>query len=804
MEAIKSSPRAWVARVQAYRHGIGGRLFGAQVVIVILAMTGFALAIVSFGQLNDVLAVMIDQRVPAMTVALTLASDGERLNMSAPSLAAATTEEYRKQQFAAIGRQVAGLEDSLRRLRDFRSGATNLDKIGVAVDRLSANLRHIDDLVAQRLKAEQAIQSLLVDTANARDAIQTEVGPALSTTTMRISIDSRTAKASPSQGVFNDLSDALAVSRPLQTLQSQIQAASDALTEMSRTTNADTVGDLGFKYRGAMREAKDALKELPPVLGGHLRILYDALSKTGNSTTGLPGICVHRLDLLAQAGALIHDDKKIIDQLVGDIHQMTTTVRTNISQSSAESRALVHHRTVVLFIVGIITVLLAIFISILFVGQRVVEPLADLVGVIRKLAGGDMTVAIDHDDRRDEIGEIAKAMSVFKDNALAVERMRSDQEETKHRAEADRLAAMRQMANMFEDSVGKVVQAVTSAATELEDSSGRMARIAAETSSQATMAASAAHHASVNVQTVASASEELASSITEISCHVQRSQSVAARAEDEARNTTSQVRALSETVGEIGEIVELINNIAGQIQSVQEGTGTAVQAISRISKVITEMGEISSSVAATDEIARNVDQAAAGTREVSQNIGAVEEAAKETGTAAEHIRGAASGLSGQAAVLRTEVRRFLDLVRADAGKQEVLKWDAGLDTGIPSVDRHHRAAFESFNQFYTQMMAGDGRQGAIAAIARIESSTREHFKEEEKLMADHSFPGTTRHTRSHGEFLDRIAMLKKQIESDHPGADTELFNYLGAWLRDHVSREDRALGTFLQKQQAAA
>ncbi|MBF0393129.1 MAG: methyl-accepting chemotaxis protein, partial [Alphaproteobacteria bacterium] len=335
------------------------------------------------------------------------------------------------------------------------------------------------------------------------------------------------------------------------------------------------------------------------------------------------------------------------------------------------------------------------------VARGITRPLDGMTAAMGRLADGDNGVAVPCLDRHDEIGVMAQAVQVFKDNATAMERMRADQEEAKRRGEADRRASMMKLANDFEASVKSVVDGMGAQASTMQSTAEVMANTAEETSHQSGIVATAAQSASNNVQTVAAAAEELSSSIAEITRQVAQSSRISSGAVDEAQRTDAMVRGLAEAASRIGEVVSLINDIASQtnllalnatieaarageagkgfavvanevkslanqtskateeigtqIQAVQGATAQAVDAIRGIGGTIRQINEIASAIAAaveeqgaaTQEIARNVSQAAQGTTEVTGNIGKVTRAAQETGQAADQVLQTATDLSKQ-------------------------------------------------------------------------------------------------------------------------------------------------------------
>jgi methyl-accepting chemotaxis protein len=488
--------------------------------------------------------------------------------------------------------------------------------------------------------------------------------------------------------------------------------------------------------------------------------------------------------------------------------------------------------------------------------RAIVYPVRGMTEAMRVLADGNTQAEVPALERRDEIGLMARAVQVFKENMIESERLRKDNEETKKRAEADRKAALSNMADTFESQVGSVVGAVTAAATELQASSNQMSSTATETSAQATTVASAAEQASGNVQTVAAATEELTASVEEIGRQVSDAAKIARQASQDAASTNDKVGELAQSAEKIGNVVQLINAIAGQtnllalnatieaaragdagkgfavvasevkalanqtakateeigaqVKAIQASTSEAVTAIQGIGETIEKINNISSAIAtaveqqgaATKEIARNIQEAARGTTEVSRNIGGVEVASKETGSAANEINAAAGELSKQAELLKREVRHFLDTVRSDTDKMRFVEWSDDLATGDASVDRHHRSVFAEINALLGKMISGDGGPAAVRMTDMLAGTLVAHFGEEAELMTKHGYPDAARHLDGHRRFVERFKEIEPNVRRGDVNAARELLDFSARWLREHILREDKALAAFLMRKAA--
>ena len=367
-------------------------------------------------------------------------------------------------------------------------------------------------------------------------------------------------------------------------------------------------------------------------------------------------------------------------------------------------------------LIGLIVLLIVAGCTIM-ISRGITRPLSAITKRMDGLAHGDLKISIPYTAHGDEVGDLARSLEVFKNNALRMEEMRKEQEEAEGRAEAERRRTLLAVADRLEASTGHIIDSLSRACDGMKATANEMSSISEETSRQASGVAVGSEEASANVQTVAVATTQLSSSIEEISRQVTRSSSICQDAVKRVEVANQQMTELTEAASQIGEVMELINaiaaqtnllalnatieaarageagkgfavvagevkalaaqtakatqDIAAQVNTMQEVTRATAGAFVEIGKVIREVNDnetviaaaIEQQGAATREISRNIEQASQGTAEVAANIVGVNEAARETGEAAVAVLTVSNDLSGLAGDLREQVGTFLKQVR---------------------------------------------------------------------------------------------------------------------------------------------
>jgi methyl-accepting chemotaxis protein len=445
---------------------------------------------------------------------------------------------------------------------------------------------------------------------------------------------------------------------------------------------------------------------LPDAVRNKLREGVDAYRKAFDLLANAAGLATLYLNLITTS---LQELVPAADRTVATAADRQAAATTILESSQARTRSIIA-------LVGFGAVAIAILCSWL-IGRSITGPLNGLSKAMMQLAGGNTSAEIPAAQAKDEIGAMARAVLVFRDNMVERERLTATQTES-NRARELRSEIIAATITRFERSVDQVLGKVRGAADGLESASGRLNNAADGMLTEARHAEDRVTAASGNVTSAAGSVEELAASIGEIASQANKSTEVAERAVSEARRTAETMSQLGTAATRIGEVVNLIQAIAGQtnllalnatieaaragdagrgfaivaaevkslagqtakatgeiasqISAIQSATTDAAQAITQVNAIIEEMSNIAANVAVTVEeqssavssIAQGVNNASGEARNGAQAMSRVAGATTAARSTAADVKALAEALALEAESLEIEVRRFLSDVQA--------------------------------------------------------------------------------------------------------------------------------------------
>jgi methyl-accepting chemotaxis protein len=704
--------------------GIRARLllaFGAVAALTVLASV---VAFVSYNRVGATLAGITDRNMPAMSLALTLARESAEIASTAPILAAAADKKAHDAAAATIEAHLERLDAGIDALAAHPEGAASAAVLREIVQKLGANLKELSGSVDRRLAAKFARESLATSVRAAHRLLIDKLEPLVDDANFNLAIGLQSAaeKAgevkpvgkSPAQLADGDLVQLQA----LDALQAEINLAQGLLTEASITPSKEYLAPIKERLDAAAGRIGKALAQLKTTESGEmLQLLANSVLKYASGEQSVFAVRLRELVETAASDKTLAENRAAAQSLEQEVSALVAATEAAAKAAAADSSTAISRGRYLLVSIAGASLAIAIGIAWLYAGRNLARRLIALRHSMKAIAGGNFAAEIPAGGR-DEIADMAAALLVFREAGLAAREAAASAEAERRRLAAERRRDLLTLAEAFETSVKGVVASVSGAAEEMRSTATLMVATADETTRQSQAVAEASTQASSNVQTVASATEELSGSTSEIGRQVAESSKVASQAVSEAERTTATVRGLAEAAQRIGEVVALINDIASQtnllalnatieaarageagkgfavvasevkslatqtakateeisaqIRSIQEATRGAVDAIGTINGVIGRISEIATTVASAVEeqdattrgIARNVQEAASGTQQVTENICAVTRAASEAAQAAAMVEHAASDLAVQSRTLGDAAEQFLSRVRA--------------------------------------------------------------------------------------------------------------------------------------------
>ncbi len=498
------------------------------------------------------------------------------------------------------------------------------------------------------------------------------------------------------------------------------------------------------------------------------------------------------------------------------------------------------------------------------VAGGLIRPIDAITNAMGRLAAGNLTTEVPGTGRRDEVGHMAAAVEVFKnqaaERAALVEAQMQEQ-----RAKAARQQQVETLTQDFSASVAKLFETVSGSVKEVSAATDALNAGVTKTSQESASAVDIAERTSGFARTVADAAGHLATTVGEIVREVDEAARIAAEAVTQAGETTERIRRLDVTVAGIGEVLKLISgiasqtnllalnatieaarageagkgfavvasevknlanqtakateDIANQIVRVQEETAAAVGGIADISRTIDRISDISTSVskavsgqgAATADIALHANDTAEGIRDVSSHVVGVARTAEGATGIVNRVSNAANRVYSETEQMKTGVQNFLTQAHAlikgadiDASQLPTLSWSNSLSVGNQTMDDDHKRLFQLFNKLTTAMREGRAKSVVLPVLDELIDYTAVHFHREEEMMAAAKYQGLAEQQRQHAGFVNKVKEARDRYRGDSSNTQAiETMEFVKAWLIEHIQKSDRAYAPYLKNLRAA-
>ncbi|MGY2902001.1 methyl-accepting chemotaxis protein [Bradyrhizobium sp. URHC0002] len=704
----------------ARKLGIRAKLFFAFAAVSGTTVIAGAAAWLMFSQVRDLFHGVAGRNIPEIVETLGLQTDTQALAGSAPTLLAAKSQGQRQQEMTALKARQDGIAKRLDDIARNQSDREAIDRLKKLIVAMNSKLGALDGAVDDRLKLSARGEEIVKAAQNTQTKLNDVLLPAGEKAQADITMVSMTLGGDANQTMMTLLklvSTQVPVSQGFADLVGYVNLASSLLDRAAVAPNAESVTALekNFKAMSAKVEEKlDIVNTLQPTEG--LPKAGEAWLKLGSGETIFE---TRRKELVAsQLGQKLLDETRgLTDELAKEVAGQVKAVTNKTKEATDRSDEAISFGTFVMLMIAAFSVAGAALFVWFYIGRNLVARLVGLEKTMTRLAGGDLSAEVDTKRGGDEIGQMAKALAVFREGIVQADAAAAEKA-AEQEAKQRQAALIDQLTREFNDGATSALSAVFTAASRMKGSAEKMSKVAAQAKEQTGAVASASEQAAANVQTVASATEELSSSISEISRQVGESTRIAAEAVEQVAKSEVTVTELANAANRIGEVVGLINTIAAQtnllalnatieaarageagkgfavvasevkslatqtarategitaqVSAIQGSTQEAVDTIKGIGQIIDKMSEIATTVAAaveeqgaaTAEIARNIQQAASGTQNVSNNIVGVSNAANQTGETASDVLQSSDGLAAESEALSNEVGRFLARIKA--------------------------------------------------------------------------------------------------------------------------------------------